>query len=92
VAVRDKKIVAIGTNRTVDTFVGAGTKVVDLQGKTLIPVYDAHSHFKLAGTNELFDVNLNSVPIGGKHGAAARVAEGPAGQGGRYRLGQRLGI
>jgi imidazolonepropionase-like amidohydrolase len=55
VAVRDKKIVAIGTNRAVNAFVGAGTKVVDLQDKTLIPgIYDAHSHFTLSGTNELF--------------------------------------
>lgn len=75
VAVRDRKIVAIGSNRTIDAFVGADTKVVDLQGKTLIPgIYDAHSHFTLSGTNELFDVNLNSVPIGPVENMAQLIA------------------
>jgi predicted amidohydrolase YtcJ len=65
VAVRDGKIVKIGNNRSMEAYVGSTTKVVDLKGKTLIPgIYDAHSHFTLSGTNELFDVNLNSVPIG----------------------------
>ncbi|MFO1267972.1 MAG: amidohydrolase [Rubrivivax sp.] len=66
VAVRDGKIVAVGRSADIDRFVGSGTTVVDLAGKTLIPgLYDAHSHLSIAGIWGLYDANLNSPPIGG---------------------------
>ncbi len=65
IGVRDGKIVAAGTSNEVNALVGANTKVIDLQGKTLIPgFYDAHSHFVYTGTNAKFETDLNSPPIG----------------------------
>lgn len=65
VAVRDGRIVAVGSNAQVEARVGPGTTVVDLAGRTMIPgIYDAHSHFTFAGTNAEFEADLNSPPIG----------------------------
>lgn len=64
VAVREGKVVAVGTSAQIDAYVGAATQVVDLAGKTMIPgIYDAHSHFTFTGTNAKFEANLNSPPI-----------------------------
>ena len=65
VAVRDRKIVAVGTSDQMDGYIGKDTKVVDLGGKTLIPgFYDAHSHFSMTGANLKYEADLNSPPIG----------------------------
>lgn len=51
VAVKDAKIVAVGTNEEVRTLVGKGTKVLDLKGKTMLPgINDAHIHLSVMGT------------------------------------------
>ena len=64
-AVKDGKILDIGSNAATRRYIGSQTQVIDLAGKTMIPgIYDAHSHFTMAGTNELYDANLNSKPIG----------------------------
>ena len=40
-------------------------KIVDLKGKTMLPGFiDGHSHFPEQGKVDLFQVNLNSAPIG----------------------------
>lgn len=45
VAVKGDRIVAVGTNETVQTLAGPGTKVLDLAGRTVLPgLVDAHSH------------------------------------------------
>lgn len=65
VAVSDGKILQVGSSLDINAYVGPDTKVVDLGGKTMIPgIYDAHSHFTFTGSNELFEANLNSPPIG----------------------------
>ncbi|WP_367066399.1 amidohydrolase [Oryzisolibacter sp. LB2S] len=65
IAIRDGKIVDVGSDTDMQSYIGKGTAVIDLAGKTMIPgIYDAHSHFTMAGTNELYDANLNSAPIG----------------------------
>ena len=44
---------------------GPETKIKDLTGKVLLPgFYAAHDHFPLAGQLELYQVNLNSPPMG----------------------------
>ncbi|MBY8888422.1 amidohydrolase [Streptomyces sp. PTM05] len=51
VAVRDGRIVVVGGEHDVSHLVGAGTEVVDLTGKLLLPGFqDAHVHPVLAGT------------------------------------------
>jgi adenine deaminase len=45
-AVKDGKIVLVGSKADADTLKGSDTAVNDLQGKTLLPGFiDSHSHF-----------------------------------------------
>lgn len=65
VAVKDGHIFAVGSDSEMAVFKGNKTKVVDLQGKTLVPgFYDAHGHILYEGLVKLYRVNLNSPPIG----------------------------
>lgn len=57
VAVREGRILAVGSNVDVEAFAGVGTRVVELHGRMLMPGFmDAHTHFldggfKLAGVD-----------------------------------------
>lgn len=65
VAIKDGKFTAVGTSADVRALVGPATKIVDLGGKTLLPgFYAAHDHFPSAGRVALYEVDLNSPPIG----------------------------
>ena len=64
-AVRDGKILAVGTRDDVAKAAGAGAAQVDLAGKTLLPGFiDGHSHL-LNYADSLVQANLNPPPIGG---------------------------
>ena len=44
-AVREGRLVAVGPDRAVDGLIGAGTRVIDLRGRTVTPGFqDAHVH------------------------------------------------
>lgn len=46
VAVRDGKIIAVGSQHSVQSYIGNNTKVLDLKGKTMIPgLIEGHGHF-----------------------------------------------
>jgi imidazolonepropionase-like amidohydrolase len=65
VATRGERIVAVGAEVAVRAMAGPGTKVVDLSGKALLPgFYAAHDHFPSWGRVSLYQVDLNSPPIG----------------------------
>ena len=65
VAVRGYEIVAVGTDAEVQVLASAGTRVVDLDGKTMLPgFYAAHDHFPGSGRVAVSSVDLNSPPIG----------------------------
>lgn len=65
VAVRGEEIVAVGTSDEVQALAGADTRVVDLDGKTMLPgFYAAHDHFPGSGRVAVSSVDLNSPPIG----------------------------
>ncbi len=65
VAVFGERIVAVGDGREIRAMAGPRTRVVDLQGRTMLPgLYDAHSHFVHGATAGMYMVNLNSPPIG----------------------------
>ncbi|MDR7313871.1 amidohydrolase [Brevibacillus nitrificans] len=54
VAVRGNRIIAVGTNAEVKSYISPRTKVIDLQGKSLLPGFiDAHLHITIYGTNKL---------------------------------------
>ncbi|HZT40779.1 MAG TPA: amidohydrolase [Chthonomonadaceae bacterium] len=59
----DGRILAVGTAAQVGSLNGAGTRVVDLRGRTLIPgFFDCHMHILWLGVN-LGHVNLASPPV-----------------------------
>lgn len=60
-AVRDGKIVAVGTDDELAGLVGSGTQVIDLGGCTLVPgFHDAHCHILLFGLS-LVEVNVRAA-------------------------------
>jgi predicted amidohydrolase YtcJ len=62
VAVRDGRIVFVGTSAGVKAFVGPATKVLDVKGRMLLPGFqDAHVH-PVSGGVELTQCNLNDLP------------------------------
>ena len=64
VAVKDGKIAAVGTKADILTMSGAATRIVDLQGKTMLPGFiDGHSHFFQALMIADY-VNVSAPPVG----------------------------
>jgi predicted amidohydrolase YtcJ len=58
VAVKDGRIVAVGTDKEVAVWIGDGTKVIDLKGRTLVPgLVDSHVHLAGLGARR-FGVDL----------------------------------
>ncbi len=57
IAVKGDRIVFVGSNRNAQKYVGDQTRVIDLQGKTVVPgLADAHQHLPGVGFREM---NLN---------------------------------
>jgi predicted amidohydrolase YtcJ len=70
-AVRDGKIAYVGTRAGADALKGPSTRVVNLQGKTLLPGFiDAHSHL-LNYADSLVQADLNPPPNGDVSSIAA---------------------
>lgn len=62
-AVRDGRIVYTGTNAGVRRYVGRGTRVEELRGRTVMPgLHDAHAHVGSGGT-QLVRCNLEYAPL-----------------------------
>ncbi|MCI9846707.1 amidohydrolase [Flavobacterium pectinovorum] len=63
VAVSNGKILAVGTNASIEKLKDKNTVVVDLKGKTVVPGFiDGHSHFM--GLSRSATVNVGSPPMG----------------------------
>jgi predicted amidohydrolase YtcJ len=82
VAVKDGRIVAVGDAADVKPLVGAGTRVIDLAGRVVVPgLTDAHVHVEGLGTAL---ERLDLVGAGSLEDALARVAaaaqKAPAGE------------
>lgn len=61
VAIRNGRIVAVGTDAAVSAWIGPATKVLDLQGKMVLPgFHDSHVHL-VGGGLELGECNLNGI-------------------------------
>lgn len=64
IAVKEGKIIFVGTKSDADKFHGNSTKMNDLMGKTLLPGFvDGHSHFSEVGLQTV-SANLLSPPDG----------------------------
>ncbi|MXW34533.1 MAG: amidohydrolase [Gammaproteobacteria bacterium] len=65
VAVRGDEIVGVGSSVEIGLMAGPGTRIVDLEGRTMTPgFYAPHDHFPWAGAIAVTTVNLNSPPMG----------------------------
>lgn len=65
VATINDKIVSLGDSVTLKQMAGANTKIVDLQGKTLLPAFnDPHVHLLKYPTNIIQGVNILCKPHG----------------------------
>jgi predicted amidohydrolase YtcJ len=63
VAVKDGRILAVGSTAEIDGLIGAGTEVVDLGGKVLMPgLVDSHMHPKGGGA-QLTSCSLNYAAL-----------------------------
>jgi predicted amidohydrolase YtcJ len=61
VAVRGGRIVAVGSDGEIAPFVGPGTRVLDIEGRTVVPgFYDAHAHLLGMGFARI-DVDLDGA-------------------------------
>jgi len=84
VAVIDGRIVAVGPSSEVGAWIGAGTQVVNLVGRTLIPgLVDPHTHFGMT-TFEPVAVDCRVPPLRDKYAVidaiAAAASAAPVGQ------------
>jgi len=53
-AARGARIVAVGSNKTVDALVGPSTRVIDLKGRLAIPGFiEGHGHFTALGASKM---------------------------------------
>ncbi len=60
-AIREGRIIAVGTSEEMQHWTGPDTKVLDLEGKLVLPGFnDAHTHLAHAGA-ELISVNLKDT-------------------------------
>jgi len=61
VAVKDGKILLVGSNSEIEKFIGSSTKVIDLDGKFAIPGFnESHAHFLGLGES-LVNLDLRSA-------------------------------
>jgi predicted amidohydrolase YtcJ len=61
VAIRDGRIVAVGSSAAVERYAGADTRIVDLEGRLAIPGFiEGHGHYTSLGQSKLM-LDLNDV-------------------------------
>src|ERR1700761_2982089 len=62
IAVRQGKIVAIGSDREIAALAGPKTQTIDLRGRTATPgLIDTHAHLAEGGVDELYAVSLSDA-------------------------------
>ncbi|MBU2623601.1 MAG: amidohydrolase [Proteobacteria bacterium] len=77
VAAKDGKIVAIGTNKAVQKFIGPKTQVIKLEGKTVLPAFiDSHAHlYEWAANLAQVDLRKANTPDDVVNAIRERVAQ-----------------
>jgi hypothetical protein len=62
IAIRDGRILRVGTNADILAMGTEKTRVIDLHGRTATPgLIDAHGHFADGGVNELYHLDLSKA-------------------------------
>ena len=63
IAIKDGKILYVGSQEDLESYQGGSTEMIDLNGRTLLPGFiDAHSHFSLA-MQTIDWANVSSPPV-----------------------------
>src|SRR5690625_1097882 len=63
VAIKNNKILAVGTNESIKSFIHSDTKKIDLKGRSLLPGFiDSHLHFTTYGADK-FGVSCKASHI-----------------------------
>jgi len=76
VAVTGNRISAVGTNQEISRLVGPQTKIVELNGRTLLPGFiDAHSHVEGLAESEHAMVPIQAPPLKGAAEIIAKLKE-----------------
>jgi predicted amidohydrolase YtcJ len=61
-AIRDGKIIAVGSKQQILALTGPQTQVLDLHGRTASPgLIDTHGHYQDAGVDQLYNVKLSDA-------------------------------
>jgi len=91
IAIRDGRIVAVGSDAEIAGFIGPETERIDLAGRTATPgLIDAHVHFSQSGLLRLTQIDLtypnvrriaDAVALVGERAAAAKPGEWILGRG-----------
>jgi predicted amidohydrolase YtcJ len=62
IAINGERILAVGTNQEIRKLAGAGTRIIDLRGRTVIPgLIDNHAHFILVAEHWHQELRLDGV-------------------------------
>jgi predicted amidohydrolase YtcJ len=76
VAVTGNRITAIGSNQSITSLVGPQTKVIELNGRTLLPGFiDAHSHVEGLAESEHAMVPIQAPPLKGSAEIIAKLKQ-----------------
>ena len=76
VAVKDGRIVAVGSSAEIEALVGASTQRIDLGGRAATPgLLDAHAHFGNGGATRLFVLDLSYPEVASVADVVDEVAE-----------------
>lgn len=79
VAVKGGRVVAVGTDASVEPLIGETTRVVDLRGRMAMPgIVDVHNHIMMGGQADLYETRFPSTlslkEIADRIGAAVKKA------------------
>jgi predicted amidohydrolase YtcJ len=90
IAIRDGRILAVGTTEEIERLAGPGTERIDLAGRTATPgLIDAHAHFSQGGLVRLTHLALGYPDVKSIADVVARVGERAAAlQPGEWILGR----
>src|SRR5271156_4843186 len=62
IAIREGKIIAVGSDEDILQLAAGKARVIDLLGKTATPgLIDAHAHLAMGGVDELYSVSLSDA-------------------------------
>jgi len=64
VAIRQGKIIAVGSDKKILQLAGSNSRLIDLHGRTATPgLIDSHAHIATGGVDELYSVSLSDATI-----------------------------